>query len=87
MKKLLLSLLLMAAGIASALAVTDGVTYERVNGIGIKNVWIQDRAHTGEVWSNKPYCNTSARTAVLNDGYIYIARALSTRLMPLTANS
>ena len=75
MKKLLLSLLLMAAGIASALAVTDGVTYERVNGIGIKNVWIQDRAHTGEVWSNKPYCNTSARTAVLNDGYIYIARS------------
>ncbi|MBQ7205073.1 MAG: dockerin type I repeat-containing protein [Muribaculaceae bacterium] len=75
MKKFLLSLLLMAAGIASALAVTDGVTYERVNGIGIKNVWIQDRAHTGEVWSNKPYCNTSARTAVLNDGYIYIARS------------
>ena len=75
MKKLLLSLLLMAAGIASALAVTDGVTYERVNGIGIKNVWIQDRAHTGEEWSNKPYCNTSARTAVLNDGYIYIARS------------
>ncbi len=75
MKKLLLSLLLMAAGIASALAVTDGVTYERINGIGIKNVWIQDRAHTGEVWSNKPYCNTSARTAVLNDGYIYIARS------------
>ncbi|MBO4803010.1 MAG: hypothetical protein J5503_00555, partial [Muribaculaceae bacterium] len=75
MKKLLLFSLLVATGIATALAVTDGVTYERVNGIGIKNLWIQDRAHTGDAWSNQPYCNTSARTAVMNDGYIYIARS------------
>lgn len=65
----------MASTVASAWAVTDGVNYERVNGIGIKNMWIQDRAHTADVWSNRPYCNTSARTAVMNDGFIYIARS------------
>lgn len=65
----------MASAALSAWAVTDGVKYEPVNGIGIKNVWIQDRAHTPEVWSNQPYCNTSARTAVMKDGYIYIARS------------
>lgn len=65
----------MASTVASAWAVTDGVNYERVNGIGIKNMWIQDRAHTADVWPNRPYCNTSARTAVMNDGFIYIARS------------
>ena len=75
MKKLLLFALLVASTVASAWAVTDGVNYERVNGIGIKNMWIQDRAHTADVWSNRPYCNTSARTAVMNDGFIYIARS------------
>ena len=75
MKKLLLFTLLMASTVASAWAVTDGVNYERVNGIGIKNMWIQDRAHATDVWSNRPYCNTSARTAVMNDGFIYIARS------------
>ena len=75
MKKLLLLTLLLASVVATAWAVTDGVTYEEVNGIKIKNLWIQDRAHTMDVWSNKPYCNTSARTAVMADGYIYIARS------------
>ena len=75
MKKFLLSFLLIASSVAAAWAVTDGVAYERVNDIGIKNLWIQDRAHTSEVWSNQPYCNTSARTAVMKDGYIYIARS------------
>ena len=75
MRKLLLSALLIASAAVSAWAVTDGVKYDRVNGIGIKNVWIQDRAHTPEVWSDQPYCNTNARTAVMKDGYIYIARS------------
>ena len=75
MKKLLLLAVLMASAVASAWAVTDGVQYEPVNDINIVNLWIQDRAHTGDVWSNKPYCNTSARTAVLHDGFIYIARS------------
>ncbi len=75
MKKSLLFALMLSWAALSAWAVTDGVAYERVNGIGIKNVWIQDRAHTPEVWSSQPYCNTSARTAVMKDGYIYIARS------------
>ena len=54
--------------------VTDGVTYDEVNGFRIRNLWIQDRAHTPDVWSNKPYCNTYARTSVMSDGYIYISR-------------
>ena len=75
MKKFLLSFLLIVSGLATAGAVTDGVAYDRVNDIGIKNLWIQDRAHTPDVWSNQPYCNTSARTAVMKDGFIYIARS------------
>ena len=75
MKKLLLFALMMASVAVSAWAVTDGVKYEKVNGIGIRNVWIQDRAHTPDVWGNKPYCNTYARTAVMKDGFIYIARS------------
>ena len=65
----------MMSTIISTWAVTDGVAYERVNDIGIKNLWIQDRAHTPNVWSEKPYCNTSARTAVMYNGFIYIARS------------
>ena len=65
----------MASAIATAWAVTDGVAYERVNGIGIKNMWIQDRVHTQDVWSAMPYCNTNARTAVMTNGYIYIAHS------------
>ena len=75
MKKLLLFALMMASVAVSAWAVTDGVKYEKVNGIGIRNVWIQDRAHTPDVWASKPYCNTYARTAVMKDGFIYIARS------------
>ncbi len=75
MKKFLLFALMLSVAFVSAWAVTDGVAYERVNGIGIKNVWVQDRVHTPEVWSNQPYCNTSARTAVMKDGFIYIARS------------
>ncbi len=75
MKKLLLLTLLLATCVASVWAVTDGVKYEKVNGIGIKNLWIIDRAHTPDVYSAQPYCNTYARTAVMRDGYIYIARS------------
>jgi hypothetical protein len=75
MKKFLLLSILFATVVCGMRAATDGVRYERVNGIGIKNMWIQDRAHTPAEWSDKPYCNTSARTAVMGDGYIYIARS------------
>ena len=75
MKKLLLLLLVLASAAASAWATTDGVKYEPVNDINIVNLWIQDRAHTPEVWGSQPYCNTYARTAVMHDGFIYIARS------------
>ena len=74
MKKLLLLLILTASAVCYAWAVTDGVNYEPVNDIKIVNMWIQDRAHTQDLWANQPYCNTYARTAVMNEGYIYIAR-------------
>ena len=74
MRKLLLFLSLLAIVFINAQAVTDGVKYERVNGLGIKNLWIQDRVHSPEQWASQPYCNTSARTSVLADGFIYISR-------------
>ena len=58
-----------------AMATTDGVSYEVINGYKITNLWIQDRKHTPYLWSEMPYCNTYARSAVLYDGYIYIARS------------
>ena len=72
MKKLLLFLILMTS--VTAWARTDGVQYEPVNGIKIANLWIKDRTHNPNEYINQPYCNTSARTAVMHDGYIYIAR-------------
>ena len=73
MRKLLLFLFAVLA-VGNAWAVTDGVKYEPVNDINIVNLWIQDRFHTPEVWPNKPYCNTSARTSVMTNGFIYISR-------------
>ncbi len=75
MKKFLLLTLLMVSAAATSWAATDGVKYDAVNGIKIKNLWIQDRAHTPGEWGNQPYCNTYARTAVMHDGYIYITRS------------
>ena len=46
MKKLLLSAsMLMLAG-ASAFAVTDGQTYETIDGFKCENLWVLDRQHT-----------------------------------------
>ena len=75
MKKFLLFSLFVASCALSMWAVTDGVKYDVVNGLKIENLWIQDRAHTIEQWSAQPYCNTSARTAGMHDGFIYIARS------------
>ena len=74
MKKLLLFIALTALATANVWADTDGIDYPEVNGINIVNTWIQDRAHTPEVWAAQPYNNTSARTSVMSNGYIYIAR-------------
>ena len=40
MKKFLLSLIMMATAAVSALAITDGVTYQPVNDIKIVNLWM-----------------------------------------------
>ncbi len=75
MKKFLLTAALALVAFASAFAVTDGQTYEPVNGIKIVNSWILDRFHTPTVFPKADYCNTRARTAVMNNGVIYIARS------------
>ena len=75
MKKFLLTAALALVAFASAFAVTDGQTYEPVNGIKIVNSWILDRFHTPTVFPKTEYCNTRARTAVMNNGVIYIARS------------
>ena len=75
MKKFLLTAALALVAFASAFAVTDGQTYEPVNGIKIVNNWILDRFHTPTVFPKADYCNTRARTAVMNNGVIYIARS------------
>ena len=74
MRKFILFLLMTVSAAACAWAITDGVKYEPVNDINIVNLWIQDRAHTQDLWASQPYCNTYARTAVMSDGYIYISR-------------
>ena len=50
MKKFLLTAALALVAFASAFAVTDGQTYEPVNGIKIVNSWILDRFHTPTVF-------------------------------------
>ena len=75
MKKFLLTAALALVAFASAFAVTDGQTYEPVNGIKIVNSWILDSFHTPTVFPKAEYCNTRARTAVMNNGVIYIARS------------
>ena len=75
MKKILLFTLLIAATVASAWAVTDGQTYEPVNGIKIVNQWIFDRVHSGTAYTSNDICNQRARTATMDQGIIYVARS------------
>ncbi len=74
MKKNLLIAVLGIMATASAFAVTDNQTYEPVNGFKIKNQWILDRVHTS-TFSTMDVCNTRARTAVMSNGVIYVARS------------
>ena len=75
MKKFLLVAVLALMATVSVMAKTDGQTYEPVNDLKIVNVWIQDRFHTPDVFPKKDYCHTRARTAVLSNGVVYIARS------------
>ncbi|MDE6397244.1 MAG: hypothetical protein K2K84_08230, partial [Muribaculaceae bacterium] len=67
MKKSLLiaSMALMAT--SSALAVTDGFTYETTDGITCKNIWIDDRTSNMFGWNDLPFSQmyAKARTAAL----------------------
>ena len=82
MKKLLLVLTLVAMACSSAWAAghllkKDPNGYEKVNGIGMRNLWLLDRFHYGvnELQTDFEWCNTKARTAVLQDGVVYVARS------------
>lgn len=66
MKKLLLIASLAIAGIAPALAVTDGATYETKNGITCTNLWINDLKHNKAGWEALPFNGSNyARTACI----------------------
>lgn len=72
MKKLLLSAsMLMLAG-ASAFAVTDGQTYESVDGINCENLWVFDRFHTEDAYQANPIASKSARTATTDGTTVYV---------------
>lgn len=72
MKKLLLSAsMLMLAG-ASAFAVTDGQTYESVDGINCENLWVFDRFHAEEAYMGNPIANKDARTATTDGTTVYV---------------
>jgi len=74
MKKiLLLSFMVMAT--LSCWAVTDGQTYAKVNGIGVKNLWIMDRVHARSAYEALPICHTNARTATMTGGVVYVSRS------------
>ena len=72
MKKLLLSAsMLMLAG-ASAFAVTDGQTYESVDGINCENLWVFDRFPAEEAYMGNPIANKDARTATTDGTTVYV---------------
>ena len=78
MKKFLLVLTLVSITCSSALAAgqllkKDPNGYETVNGISMRNLWLLDRFHYGvnELQTDFEWCNTKARTAVLQDGIVF----------------
>jgi len=75
MKKFLLFASMCVLAVAGAQAVTDNQTYETTNDIQMKNLWILDRVHTPDVFTKLEACNTRARTAVMHDGVVYVARS------------
>lgn len=68
MKKLLLSAsMLMLAG-ASAFAVTDGQTYETIDGFKCENLWVLDRQHTEDAFkASKLNISNGPRMIALGD--------------------
>lgn len=78
MKKLLLSAsMLMLAG-ASAFAVTDGQTYESIDGFNCENLWVFDRFHAEEAYMGNPIASKNARTATTDGTTIYVGLSAET---------
>ncbi len=76
MKKFLLLCTMALTAMASAWAATDGQTYEPVNDIKIKNLWIMDRVHTPAEFNASPLSQgTYARMATMNEGVVYVSRS------------
>ncbi len=75
MKKfLLLSAAALMAG--SAMAATEGVTYEAKNGLTLENVWIFSNAVNQGELQQYDYLNTNkCRTATLYDGVVYVGNS------------
>ena len=75
MKKFLPLCLMAIITSMSSWAVTDGQAYAKVNGIGVKNLWIFDRVHAKNAYTESPICHTNARTATMTGGVIYVSRS------------
>lgn len=67
MKKSLLFGTMLLAGVTSAMAVTDGVTYESHDGISCVNKWIDSRVDNIYGWNKLPFAElyAKARTACI----------------------
>lgn len=72
MKKFLLSASILMMASASAFAVTDGQTYEKIDGLTCENLWVFDRNHTGEAYAANAIYNKAARTATTDGTTIYV---------------
>ena len=93
MKKFLLFLTFVAfvctsVSAAGLLLKKDPNGYETVNGISMRNLWLLDRFHYGvnELQSDYEWCNTKARTAVLQEGVVYVARSEAKQIITPGAN-
>lgn len=61
----------------------DPNSYETVNGISMRNLWLKDRFHYGvNELDQFEWCNTKARTAVMQDGVVYVARSEAKMVIP-----
>lgn len=75
MNRFLLFILLAFSCVTGASAYTDGQTYQTVDQYGCQNLWILDRVHANDAFSNDSVCHTRARTAVMSCGIIYVSRS------------
>ena len=89
MKKFLLIITLLAIACSSASAAglklrKDPNNYETVNGVSMRNLWLLDRFHYGatELQTDFAWCNIRARTAVIQDGIVYVAHSEAKQIVP-----